>query len=428
MFADNHANEDIPSEELVSGLKVAQISVGVAITLPAFLVAAETFSALGFYSALIALAGAGLILFIIASGTMMVGARTRMSTYTLIAAVFGRIPAVGVNLLIVAVLLGWFAVTVSIFGTALLGALESVTGLGIPLWIAKVCGGLSMTLITLYGFRAIDKLSAAIVPLLAIMLIAAFFVSMRNADLPALLASSGDRQSIQSLGEAISILVGAFMVGVTIVPDMARFLRAPSHGILASGLSYGFGSQLVFVFSGVPALVTGEKDFVTNLLAIGFGLPALFVVTFATITTNVNNLYSMSLSLRQVFSKMNDYQMTIVAGLAGTGIALLGIENVFIPFLVFLGICVPPIAGVYTTHVFSGGAHQGLHVKMNIRWTAVAAWLVGALVALSSTNHWFELTTVAAVDGFLASAAFYLASKGIETRKKTETLSRNRTS
>ncbi|MEM1019195.1 MAG: cytosine permease [Pseudomonadota bacterium] len=411
MFADNHANKEIPQSELVSGFKVAQISVGVAITLPAFLVAAETFSALGFYTGLVALAAAGLILFMVASGTMIVGARTRVSTYTIIAAVFGRIPAIGVNLLIVAVLLGWFAVTISIFGSALLGALQNVTGLEIPLWIAKVSGGVLMTLITLYGFHAIDKLSRVIVPLLALMLVAAFFVGMRNADFAALLNSSGDRQNIKSLGEAISILVGAFMVGVTIVPDMARFLRAPSHAILASGLSYGFGSQLVFVFSGVPALVTGEKDFVANLLAIGFGFPALFVVTFATLTTNVNNLYSTSLSLRQVFATIRDSQMTLLAGSVGTAVALLGIENVFIPFLVFLGIAIPPIAGVYTTHILSGRAKDGFGAEIGVHKIAVAAWFIGALGALISTNHWIDLTFIPAIDGFLISAIFYLAAK-----------------
>ncbi|MEM6681277.1 MAG: cytosine permease [Pseudomonadota bacterium] len=416
MFADNHANEQIPPSELVSGFKVAQISVGVAITLPAFLVAAETFSALGFYTGLLALAAAGLILFIVASGTMIVGARTRVSTYTIIAAVFGRIPAIGVNLLIVAVLLGWFAVTISLFSSALIGALRSVTGLEIPLWMAKVSGGALMTVITLYGFDAIDKLSRVIVPLLALMLVAAFFVAMRNADFTALLNASGDRQNIQSLGEAISILVGAFMVGVTIVPDMARFLRTPSHGILASGLSYGFGSQLVFVFSGVPALITGEKDFVANLLAIGFGFPALFVVTFATITTNVNNLYSMSLSLRQVFANIRDFQMTLLAGSAGTVIALLGIENVFIPFLVFLGIAIPPIAGVYTTHVLSGRAKHGFGTEIGIHKIAVAAWFLGAFGALLSTNHWIDLTFIPAIDGFVISAGFYFAAKTAQDR------------
>lgn len=408
-FADNHADEAIPVEERVSGFQVAQISVGVAITLPAFLIAAETFSALGVYRGLIALAAAALLLFCVSSGAMIVGARTRATTYAIIRSVFGSTVALGINFLIGLVLLGWFAVTVSIFGSALNGALTSVMNVTLPLWLAKAAGGALMTIITLYGFQAIYRLSRLIVPLLAITLIAAFAATLSRADMDALLATEGKVSQIGSIGEAISILVGAFMVGVTIVPDLSRFLKSAGHGVAASAMSYGFGSQVVFILSGVPALITSEKDFVANLLLIGFGWPALFVVTFATLTTNVSNLYSVSLSFRQVFPKLRDFQVTMIAGLLGTGVALWGIENTFIPFLMFLAVAIPPIAGAYITHFLTQPEGARLGTASALRWQALVAWLVGVLIALATTNHWFDLTHIPAIDGFLTSALLYWA-------------------
>lgn len=66
---------------------------------------------------------------------------------------------------------------------------------------------------------------------------------------------------------------------------------------------------------------------------------------FAQWTTNDNNLYTGSLGLRNVVN-LSKTVIVIVLGVLGLGIALIGIQDYFVPFLNALGTYVPPIAGV----------------------------------------------------------------------------------
>lgn len=66
---------------------------------------------------------------------------------------------------------------------------------------------------------------------------------------------------------------------------------------------------------------------------------------FAQWTTNDNNLYTGSLGLRNVVN-IPKKALVAIMGVIGIMIALLGVQNMFVPFLTFLGLYVPPIAGV----------------------------------------------------------------------------------
>ena len=45
--------------------------------------------------------------------------------------------------------------------------------------------------------------------------------------------------------------------------------------------------------------------------------------------------------------------MTVAAGVAGTLVAIVGVTDVFIPFLLTLGIAIPPVAGIYLVDYFA---------------------------------------------------------------------------
>ena len=414
MFADNHATEAVPEKELVSGFRIALVYVGVAITLPAFLVAAEVFSGLGLIRGAITLGVTGAVLFAVASATMVIGARTRRSTYAIVQHVFGRWPAIGVNLLLALVMLGWFAVTVSLFADALSGALFNIFGWSPATGVLKATGSVVMIALTLYGFKAIDQLSRFVVPLLAIVLVWAFVRTVSAHGLETLAAFEPSGGQISTIGMGVSILVGAFMAGVTIVPDIARFARSPSQAVLASLLSFGLATQLVFFFAGVPSLATGDKEFVANLISVGFGWPALFVVIFATITTNINNLYSVSLGVRQVLKQTKDYQITLATGLGGMISALAGIENAFIPFLIFLGVAIPPVAGVYIADFFTGDRVDDDSPTPAIKWLALCAWVVGSAIAYGGSEGYWKLSGAPAVDGlFLSGLTYFLVAMAL---------------
>lgn len=418
-FAENYSRDRVPDVKAASGFQIAQVYIGIGVTLPAFLVAAQVFASLGTVNALIALAISGAVLFAFGAMAMATGAQTRLSTYAIIANVFGERLALAVNMLMVAVLLGWYAVTVSLFADAFNSALNGVAGVGLADWAVKVAGGGVMILLTLYGFSAIERLSRIVVPLLVLILAIQFAVVLGSNNAAEIWSNRGSGAPIASLGVAVSILVGAFMAGVTISPDIARFARSTQQAVLASLLSFGIGVQFVFAFAGMPSIATQSSDFVGNLIVLGLGWPAMFVVIFATITTNVSNLYSISLGLGKIIKSWPEYWLTILAGAIGTGAALLGFEAIFVPFLIFLGIAIPPIAGVYSMRVLVlGGLHIGSDIKL-IQIDAMLAWIAGSTVAFLTSQEFFTITFAPAIDGFITSAlAYFVLGKVFNTHRR----------
>ncbi|MEM7739590.1 MAG: cytosine permease [Pseudomonadota bacterium] len=406
----DHANAGVPTSELVSGLYIGQIFVGIAITLPAFLLGAQIFSALGLGSGLAVLVIAAALLFCLSVLTTRVGASTRLSTYKIIELTFGAAAARAFNTVLWFVMLGWFAITASLFSSALGQMLTLLGAVTLPLFIYKifVC---AMTIgFAIYGFKAIDRLSRLAVPLLLLVLVVTFYFLLKDVSLETLSSSITPSAAISSIGAGVSVMVGAFMVGIVIAPDMARFARSPNDAFIASLMSYGSGSVIVMALAGIPALATGSADFVENVASIGFAAPALAVIVFATLTTNVNTLYSVSLSADRVIEGYSSKARVLSAGAVGALMSILSIENYFVPFLLILSMAIPPIAGVYATKYFSDNGSWGDTTKP-FQLDAIAAWAVATGVAAITLHTPLSLTTAPAIDGFLVACAMSYALK-----------------
>lgn len=425
---DNHSREPVPAREQVTGVRIAVIIIGIGITLPAFLVGAEIVSSLGLVASLLALATAGVILASIATLAMLVGARTHLSTPAIIRLTFGHAGSKFVNAFLASTLLGWYGVTVILFGRAAARALEEAgwqSNASVSPMLLVAFGSALMALTTIFGFRAIDRLSRIAVPLLALMLLAAVTLAVQGMDWTESmrLQPSLDHGTIYSIGSGASLIIGGFMVGVTITPDLSRFARRDSDAVKGALLSYGSGSQLVLLMTGIPALATGEKDLIVTMSMLGLGLPALAVLLLATWTTNVNNLYSASLGFAQVLPRWRDWSITLVAGLAGTALAVvIGMEH-FVSFLVFLAVAIPPIAGIYITDFFLLRRFARLPSAQervpNWNASAFAAWLVASGVGTYEALNKVSASSVPALDtALVAAVAFYLFSRLSNSRKK----------
>lgn len=257
--------------------------------------------------------------------TMGLGAHERLSTYVIIANTFGRGGARLVNLLIASTLLGWYGVTVALFAEALDNTFIVLTGVSPGTFVLTILGTVIMTMTTIFGFQAIDRLSRLAVPSMFALLAYAVYKAVKASSGSLFDISPTPTDTIYDIGSASSIIIGSFMVGVTILPDMSRYARTYRDSAVGCLLSYGSGSLVVLIFAGIPFLVTGKADFFSTMAELDLGVPALLVIVFATWTTNVNNLYSASLGFAQVFPMMRDLHLTTTAGLIGSMIAVLGV-------------------------------------------------------------------------------------------------------
>lgn len=377
--------------------------------LPGFLTGAEIGSQLGLRDAVAAIVAGCLVLAVICSLTATVAAKSRLPTATITKFAFGRDGARIVNGMLAVTLFGWFAVTVELFARALLGIFEGALSgsLWNPLFV--LAGGTLMLLTTLFGFSALAMLSRWAVPLMLLVLFVMAYVTSTQTTLRELLVVP---ENPTSMGVAISAVIGGPAAGIVIFPDISRFARSMNHGRAAAVMSYGLGMPLILLCVGITAIATGEKDLILVMLGLGLGIPALVFLVLTAWTTNAGNLYSGSIFLSSLLGKLPFRYVAAIGGGAGIGIALLGLTDYFVPFLVTLGITVPPIAGIYVTDFFQRGRHYDpgeQDTGRPIRFSALVGWATGVGTAYATGVGSFLLTGIPACDSMLVSAAVFLA-------------------
>lgn len=406
---EDFSTAPVPQGETVSGTRVALIIVGISIALPAFVGGAQIGTALGLERATMAFCVGGLILSIVSSLTAIVGAEARLSTYMLVQFAFGIAGARVVNLVFAGTMIGWFGVNAALFGDAMRASLEQLyrepRG-----WSLYVAGGSAlMVLTTIFGFKALDRLSQLAVPLLLVILVGLMGVAVAQAVPGTLLAP---RPQTMSLGLAISAVAGGSMVGAASIPDLTRYISSRRGAVGSMFVSYGVGAPVILLSAAVPSLVSGEADIMKILLGLGFGLPALLVLVFSTWTSNAANVYGAGLSLAATFRKVRRWKLTLTAGVLGTGAALSGIIDLFIPFLIGLGVLMTPIAAIYVVDFFFVARRRydvaALVDVEPYRWPAFGAWATGAAAGFVTASELATFTMIPALDSLLLAGAAYL--------------------
>jgi cytosine permease len=164
-------------------------------------------------------------------------------------------------------------------------------------------------------------------------------------------------------------------------------------------LSFPIATPLLTLAAAIPVLASGEIDIMKLIIGFGLGVPALLVLILSTWTINSANLYSAALSLTATFPSIAQWKFTIVAGVLGALLAVGGILDSFVSFLLLLGAIIPPIAAVYVIDAFRGKSTQA-----SVHWPAVITWAVSAGIALLANAGYFTLTTVPALDATLAAS------------------------
>jgi cytosine permease len=210
------------------------------------------------------------------------------------------------------------------------------------------------------------------------------------------------------------------MVAVTIAPDLTRFLRSPRDAVIGMGVSLGCALPILLLLAALLAVIYGSADLVSILVAAGVGVPSLLVIVLATWTSNDKNLYESSLSLATLFPRGERWQLTAASGAVGTLLATWGIFEHFIDLLIFLGIGIAPIAGVYLADFHLNRARylpDTATTPVALRWESFMAWGLGVLIGLlclPRSSHGFgsfHLTSIPTLDALLAAAVAQLAAR-----------------
>lgn len=403
--------EPVPGHINTTGWKVAMVICAIGITLPAIWVSSDMAIAEGFREANFAFWAGNAFVAIAGIFTAIIGSRSRLSTYMILQFSFGPTGAKLVNLLMAITLLGWFASTAELFGLALNDGIAELTGVTVGTSTAIIVSSIFMTATTIWGYSMVERFSILSVPLLAAFMVYVAYLAYSTAD-----SGVYTQSPAEGSGQIVlmSITIGLAALTAVLMPDFTRYCPNDRQSIIASVVGIGITYPAVMTMAAVPAVATGEADFVTMMVGMGVVFSALVVLIFATWSTNITNLYSATLTLATFVPKVPNWKITIAGAVIATILAVTGVvEQFFIPFLLFLGFASMPIIGVYVVDFFlvnkSDYSMKKLETVAPIGFPALIAWGIGFALGYLNEYQIFGITPLSALDSMIIAAIAYYA-------------------
>lgn len=386
-----------------SGLRIAMILLGIAVT-PVLLSSSSLGNQLSSASLLTVVLTGGLILTLLSAITISVGEKARLPTYGIVKYAFGEKGAIAINILMAISLFGWIAVTANMFGHSVHDLLaEHGVNLPVPLLVAAGC--VIFVASTAFGFAMLGKVAQVAVPVIALMLCYILWMVTHKAMPPV------EQLSTMNTGVAISTVVGTIIVLVATLPDFGSFVHNRKHALMAAVLTFMIAYPLLYWIGATPSALSGKGSLLAAMTAFGAVLPAALLLIFACITGNAGNMFQGTLVVSTLFSQFPKWQITLVLGVLATVVGSMNIMNVFIPFLLFLGIATPPVAGIYVADFLlyrRHGYHEAvLQQEPAIKALTFVAWGLASVVGFATANGIFTLTTIPSVDSILVACVGY---------------------
>lgn len=410
-IADGYARDVVPERELCGAQRVFFIVAGSLCGLPVFVLSAQISIALGGTLSRTAFLLGGAISGALGALSAYAGARTRMNLAMLAERAFGRWGGEVVKLVIAMCLIGWFGVILSVLGVTASSALSDVSGILIrPEWVS-MAASFAVTLVALRGVAGLERLGMVIAPLLVLLL------------LWTLVHDCGTRVAVATavqpigFGSAVSAVIGIYIVGIVIQPDYGRFVRRPGRAALASGTALAVAYPAILVFSSIPAMKCAAPDLISVMVAVGIGVPAVALLFLGAWIDASVSLYSGCLSLTNQFRPLRLHWVIVFVSILGCLLAAAHAERLFMPFLLALGIALPPIAAVLALDVLvkqinpvasvSGGAAS----PPGVRWTSCIAWFAGSVIGYCSQVGWASISGIPSIDSVIIAAAVVLGTR-----------------
>lgn len=417
---DNYSCSRVPASCRLPFLNIALVHAGMLTALDQFMLGALLGHTMTIQDAFIAISLASLVFGLLTFALGYAGIKEGL-TVTLLSrwCGFGRIGSVLVSLLMAVSLLGWFGIQNAVFARGINHALGGIPGFALS---ATVSGILLTTLVT-FGIRALKITTSIAVPLFIMVITLISFQILSEYKEEVLLHSfpSGERLSIP---DAITVIMGGCIVAALMTPDISRYARKTSHVAGMILFTIIAGEFLINGLALILARALNTADVVIIMSQTAGGIGSLAVI-FSTLRVNDLNLYSSSLGIANAFAvltgkKVSYTTLTLLIGLAGTALSVLGILERFVDFLNLLGIVFSPVSGVMVVSYFTIKRNTAkLAVLRNtgrlpddkdtplIGWNAIFACTVGTLIG--RIDGW----GVSAVNSLVVAAAVYWASEKV---------------
>ncbi len=296
--------------------------------------------------------------------------------------------------------IGWYA-----WGTATIATvLVKTTGIPVeyetPLMIAF---GMAFCITAMVGYRGLDLLSRVAVPAMMLFILISLYTGMIDVGGFNGLMLQTPTESL-SWAAAITMIIGTFVSGGTQATNWSRFARTPKVAVMATLAAFFFGNGLMVLTGALGTMIYQQADIVDVMIAQGFVVLAVLMLLLNIWTTQDNTIYNFAVAGCNLLRTDKRRLVTVVGAAIGTVLAVGGMYNLLIPFLILLGTFIPPIGGVIMADFWLN--HKSCYPKLAdqtlpaFNWLGLAAYGLGSVAAYSSS-------TLPPVVGVLVAAISY---------------------
>jgi putative hydroxymethylpyrimidine transporter CytX len=277
-----------------------------------------------------------------------VGALSGLSTAQALVISFGKNGSRFFSSLNIIQLVGWASVMTITGAKVLNGLTFTLAGYqNEALWCLGI-GALNLVWVLL-GLKHIFKVNIIVVSSL-------FLTSLVLGH--TVFSDTGGVQAISdtlNFGAAVELNVAMALSWLPLISDYTRNLKRPVSGTVSCVLCYGLGSTLMFTIGLGAAIYAGTTDLGQILLAAGFGVFALVVIIFSTLTTTFMDTYSVGVNASIMYGRMGAKAYGALTCLAATSIALLVPMSQYENFLYLIGSVFAPLFAILLTEFFLYG-------------------------------------------------------------------------
>ena len=397
--ADSHSLSSIPPEERLGWKAPLFNFMGVNICMSALMGGGILIQHFTLEEAILISAIGNLILAVLAFISGNIGRHQGLSTYLITNQTFGHNAGKYLISMVLAISsCGWFGIQTSITALSLQKIFPSI-----DFTVAAIVLGILMTAFAAIGFKCMALSNYLSIPLLFGLMIWGVYITLQSYDWVSLLDYQPVEPSL-SLFEGTNLIIGLFVVSSVVSCDATRYTRSRRDVLIVAGLGMGVICLIQQVCASILAINTPTWDITQILADLGFGWSAFTIILLASWSSNIVNAYGVGLAMKNIFTSVDRFKLTLIAGGIGTFFAASGIINNFITFLTLLGILIPSVAGVIWVDFYLLQRKYGLQHSCAVNWLALGSWLCGACISWLCTTYSIGIP---AVSGIIASALVY---------------------
>ncbi|WP_432463117.1 MULTISPECIES: cytosine permease [unclassified Agarivorans] len=295
---------------------------------------------------------------------------------------------------------GWYAwgtATIAIVLVKLLALPESLT---IPLMVVF---GFGFCITATIGYKGIELLSKVSVPAMLVFIALSLYQGLIDVGGLSELIAVEPTQAMP-IAAAITMVFGTFVSGGTQATNWSRFSKSGKIAVYTTLAAFFVGNGLMVFVGAFGTLIYQQADVVDVLVAQGFMLVAILMLFTNIWTTQDNTIYNFAAAGCNLLRTDKRRLVTVGGAAIGTLLAIFGMYNLLIPFLILLGTFIPPIGAIIMTDFWvkykaAPPALEQVNLpQFNLQ--GLAAYVVGSAAAYFSP--W-----IAPLVGIVVASAFY---------------------